>query len=315
MWTKPDIYKEGFVIGAVLVVAGLALQLGIGPLAWSVFRAPVNIVSLAFLCILITVLYVLRHRTYVVRFLMSRHAAVPCLVFATLLTAIMGFTRQVPAPQPPADALGLSRMLSFWPFVLTYLWMTIIVGLVAVKSVSPRECRLFYREGLKGIAAFLCHLGLFVTLTSATLGSADMQRVKMVCTVGETERRVVNREGMLQQLNVGVELKKFILEIYDVDSTGGGMGLMMPRRFASEIVVHANDGKTYPAIVEVNRPAEVMGWKIYQYGYDTAAGTESRISILELVRDPWLPAVYVGIFMLMAGAVLMMFSKKRSDTP
>lgn len=315
MWGKPWKYREGFIFGVMLVAAGLVLQLTVGPLDWTVFRAPVNYVALALLCVFIAVLYVVGKSSCAVRFLISRHAAVPCLVFATLLTAVMGLTRQVPAPQPPADALGISRMLSFWPFVLTYLWMTLIVGLVSVKYIVPARENHFRRERLKALAPFLCHMGLFVILTSATLGSADMQRVKMICTVGEPERRVVNAEGMLQQLNVAIELKRFVLETYDTDSTESGMAMMMPRRFASEIVVHSNDGKTWPAVVEVNRPADVMGWKIYQYGYDTAAGAESRISILELVRDPWLPAVYAGIFMLLAGAVLMMFRKKRSYTP
>jgi hypothetical protein len=49
----------------------------------------------------------------------------------------------------------------------------------------------------------------------------------------------------------------------------------------------------------------VDGWKIYQFGYDTQQGANSRISILELVSDPWLPFVYTGIYMMLAGAVCM----------
>jgi ABC-type transport system involved in cytochrome c biogenesis permease subunit len=58
--------------------------------------------------------------------------------------------------------------------------------------------------------------------------------------------------------------------------------------------------------VEVNRPVEVEGWKIYQYGYDTQKGVTSRISVLELVSDPWLPLVYAGIFMMMTGVMLLL---------
>ena len=54
-----------------------------------------------------------------------------------------------------------------------------------------------------------------------------------------------------------------------------------------------------------NKPVTVDGWKIYQYGYDTQMGAMSQTSILELVRDPWLPAVYTGIYMMLAGAVCM----------
>ena len=55
----------------------------------------------------------------------------------------------------------------------------------------------------------------------------------------------------------------------------------------------------------MNKPYEVDGWKIYQYGYDTHMGTKSQISILELVSDPWLPLVYAGIYMMLTGAVCM----------
>jgi respiratory nitrite reductase specific cytochrome c biogenesis protein NrfM len=55
----------------------------------------------------------------------------------------------------------------------------------------------------------------------------------------------------------------------------------------------------------VNKPFEVEGWKIYQYGYDTQMGAQSQISILELVSDPWLPLAYAGIYMLLAGVVLL----------
>jgi hypothetical protein len=58
-------------------------------------------------------------------------------------------------------------------------------------------------------------------------------------------------------------------------------------------------------IIEVNSPITFEGWDIYQMGYDEAMGKWSRRSLLELVRDPWRPAVYTGIFMLLAGAVCM----------
>ena len=45
-------------------------------------------------------------------------------------------------------------------------------------------------------------------------------------------------------------------------------------------------------------------------------GHEGIVSILELVRDPWLPAVYTGIYMLIAGALFLLFitPRKKNDT-
>jgi len=54
----------------------------------------------------------------------------------------------------------------------------------------------------------------------------------------------------------------------------------------------------------------IKGWKIYQVSYDQSKGKWSSLSILEAVNDPWLPAVYTGFFMMMAGAVLLFWLGK-----
>ncbi|MEI6638107.1 MAG: cytochrome c biogenesis protein, partial [Chlorobium sp.] len=58
----------------------------------------------------------------------------------------------------------------------------------------------------------------------------------------------------------------------------------------------------------VNHPINVMGWKLYQMGYDDEAGRWSKYSLIEVIRDPWLPAVYLGFFMIMAGNVLFFWN-------
>ena len=155
------------------------------------------------------------------------------------------------------------------------------------------------------IPFILNHLGLFIALTTATLGNADMQRVKMITAVGEPEWRALTQQGSVKEMPIAIELKKFIMETYDDGS---------PKRFASEIQILTKTGKNIETIVDVNKPYEVDGWKIYQYGYDTNMGAKSTISILELVSDPWLPLVYTGIYMMLGGAVcLFVLGGKRSS--
>ena len=85
-----------------------------------------------------------------------------------------------------------------------------------------------------------------------------------------------------------------------------------PERYASRIHVYTRSQKNIVATVEVNKPVSVDGWRIYQLSYDESMGRWSETSTFELVKDPWLPAVYVGIFLLLAGAVLtFIFSQKR----
>ncbi len=284
MWTKPWTFKEGFLIGGGLIFAGLALELSVGPVVWDAFAWPANGIVLAGFLALIALIFILRKKLYAFQFVSTYQAAIPALVYAVVLTIIMGLTRQL------KDGTWLNNMLSFWPFVLIYVYMAVILGVIILR-------RLMHLSSWKRDVPFLLnHLGLFIALITATLGNADMQRVKMITAVGEPEWRAMTQEGAVKEMPIAIELKKFIMETYDNGS---------PKRFASEIQILTKTGKNIETTVDVNKPYEVDGWKIYQYGYDTQMGAESQISILELVSDPWLPLVYTGIYMMLAGAVCM----------
>ena len=87
--------------------------------------------------------------------------------------------------------------------------------------------------------------------------------------------------------------------------------LMMPgspKAFLSEVTVHNESGEQTKATLEVNHPITFMGWKLYQMGYDTNAGRWSQYSLIEVIHDPWLPAVYLGFFMIMAGNLLFFWN-------
>lgn len=77
-----------------------------------------------------------------------------------------------------------------------------------------------------------------------------------------------------------------------------------PKAFRSEVTLSDGAGATAEAMLEVNKPVDFNGWKLYQMGYDEEAGRWSRLSLIEAIRDPWLPAVYLGFFLMMAGNVL-----------
>ena len=79
-----------------------------------------------------------------------------------------------------------------------------------------------------------------------------------------------------------------------------------PKRYTSDISIYTRDGQKLKGTVEVNKPMKADGWKVYQYSYDRSRGKWSETSIFELVKDPWLPAVYCGIFLMLAGALCLM---------
>ncbi len=423
MWNKPWTYKEGAAIAAGIAVTGLLLQLTIGPLEWRTFLWPANIVALLLLVFILVFLHLLRKKIYVVRFLATPQMAVPALVAVTAVTVLMGLTRQVSSTSDPIDALGLSKMLQFWPFVLEYVLMTVVIGMTALKQISAFTAR--------RIPSLMCHIGLFVFLTCSVLGGADMQRLKMYCEPGQPEWRGLDELQNVVELPLAVQLNKFDIKEYPpklmlVDDSGRALpvgkpatmvatedakGQLMdwdveilqymeealpvaldnmaeslqsemsqmirmdslgtllsrdgyresdtpgaatvvrvratrgnevkegwastgsyrfsgptvqltpeirlamssrePESFSSDVDIYTQDGAAQKAVITVNNPVTVAGWKIYQYSYNEQMGKWSNYSVLELVRDPWLPAVYTGIFLILAGAIGIFITANR----
>lgn len=397
--------KEGFAIGLGLLVTGLVLQISMGPVEWGLLSWPANIIILAVFVVGAVLLYALRSKAYALRFLATMHCAVPALVLTSALTIVMGLTRQVPDGQPAADWLGITRMLSFWPFVLLYVYVAVILSQVTLMQLLHFKWR--------KLPSVVSHLGLLITLLTATLGSADMQRLTMTVNKETPEWRAVDSStGAMKELNVAIQLKDFTIDEYppklmfydevsgvllpegnpdvlliDDEFNGGNLqgwqvvvnqvideaqpimtadstyyeewhqsgavtalhvtaslpdgsrsvsgwitsGSYMfpyqllnvtqhqyiimaerePQRYLSRVEIVTESGKHEEADILVNQPYSIGGWKIYQLNYDTTRGKWSEISVLELVRDPWLPYVYTGIYMMIAGAVMLLFTAQR----
>ncbi|MFC2129141.1 cytochrome c biogenesis protein ResB, partial [Bacteroidota bacterium] len=80
------------------------------------------------------------------------------------------------------------------------------------------------------------------------------------------------------------------------------------KKFSSDITVIETGKEPYNETIEVNKPFKIGTWKIYQLSYDENKGKWSKYSVFELVRDPWLIAIYIGIFMVLGGAVYLFWT-------
>ena len=277
--------KVGFLLGGGLICAGLLLQVILGPVNWDWLAWPVNLAVLFLLLAAVGAVYALRGKVYAFEWMMHAGAAVPCLVYAASLTMLMGLLPQVREGGMP----WLSQMLSFWPFVLIWTWMMFVSALAALNHLL----RLKWKE----IPFILNHLGVVVAIVAATLGNADIQSLELTAFTGKPEWRALDEMGRVHEPGMAIELHEFTMEVYPNQ---------MPKRFASDISVYTEDGKTVRGTVEVNKPLKVNGWKIYQYSYDVKKGPESEYSVFQLVKDPWIAWVYLGIFMMLAGALCLM---------
>ncbi|MGN0202173.1 MAG: cytochrome c biogenesis protein ResB [Candidatus Cryptobacteroides sp.] len=358
MWKRPWNIREGIAVCAGILVLGGLVGLLCGPMDWNLLRFPVNLIVLAlYLCVLMC-LFLLRKRFHWIEWMMHGGAAVPAIACCAILTFIMGLT-------------GLD-LLSFWPFILSYFWMTSIVGLATLNRLS--------RFKAKDIPFILNHLGLFIALVAGTLGSPDIRREEITVSEGGTAGQEVSvtlhsfrmelyppvlalendpsgrlqvENGMLEgrlgdwEIEVlrhipyagpgGDESPEYIARLHPgaccamevkasgkagsysgwvscgsflfppatLDLGGEDAVTMLPRepkKFVSEVTVSAGR-KTADGTIEVNKPMRLNGWTIYQQGYDAVLGEWSSTSTLRAVKNPWLPLVLTGIFLLMGGAV------------
>ena len=283
MKSKPWGITVGGLVCCGFVVVGLLLQMLVGPVRWSWMGRPVNFIVLTLLLASIILMHLFRSRVRLFRWMATLQAGIPALVACVMMTMLLGVTRQVPAGHVPTDPIGITDMLSFWPFVLVYVWLTLLLGMVCMTRLHHPTWR--------SIPFLLNHLGLFLALVAGTLGNADMRRLHMIAQEGTTEWRAIDAQHRLYELPITIELHDFSIEEQPTLS------------FLSDVTVYTKNGISVRDTIRVNKPLTVGGWKIYQYSYDEAKGGMSDISILELVRDPWLPYVYLGIFMMLAGAV------------
>ena len=284
-------FLAGFLLGGGILAAGILLQACAGPFPWARLAFPVNAVLLALFLLLLVLLLAFRSRLRFVAWMLRLEAAVPALCYCLGLTLVLGLVRQ---REEGGGIPWLSRMLDFWPFVLSYIWLMTLLGLVTLKQV------LFF--SWRSIPLLLNHLGLFLALACGALGSPDRQDLFMTVTEGTLATTAEDADGAVHTPGISVELHDFIMELFPLQP---GARMQMPKRFASEITLFDREGKVCDAVIEVNKPLKAAGWTIYQYDYDAQAGPESRISVLELVRDPWQPFVLAGILMMLCGALCL----------
>ena len=84
------------------------------------------------------------------------------------------------------------------------------------------------------------------------------------------------------------------------------MTIPQASHYSSDVILYTQAGDVEEARIEVNHPVSAEGWKLYQYSYDDRFGRWSPSTVIEAIRDPWLPVVYTGIFMVLFGSVYLM---------
>lgn len=241
----------------------------------SIFMFPVNLIAGAFLITGIWTLHRYYSHTHLVRWLNSMPAT---LFICGLIISILII-----------EGIWALELFRSWIFIFSELLLLVILGLITLRKVRSYSTRNFL--------FLLNHGGLWLALFAALFGAPDREEYKMIVPLQQAEYNAIDRSGRLQPLPFTVSLKKFEIEYYEQPANAG-----TPKRFCSTLLF-TSEGEQTELQSLVNHPAHFKGYSLYQDGYDTARGAYSRYTILLVVRDPWLKAVYMGIFMLLAGAL------------
>lgn len=288
----------------VIVGVGFLLQLALGSFDLRVLAAPVDMFVGGAMVLLCAAAAMFSDSRFV-RWFTGVPMAV-CLIAALgILALIMGLTPQGADPMGGAAMvsarLGFNAMTASWPFVLVYFALLMSLGGLIARRLA--------RFKWKDWGFYLNHAGLWLALFAAGLGHADIERYIVKVDEGATVTVGTDTAtGHPHMLPVSVTLHDFTMEMYPTARPGARPE---PKRFASDIEITSPDGKRARGFTEVNHPFKAAGLLAYQYGYDREAGPDSAYSVIELVRDPWLAAVYAGFAMIATGALAMIWKGRR----
>lgn len=395
MWTHPWRYRESFLIAFLLMVTGLLIELFTPSQGISVPGFPANMFAAMTFIATLAFLHLFYRKSNFVKWLSGVPAAISSITLFSFAALLLGLIPQEGGSESLLSAAGFTHIKNSWVIAVAQIYLLTSLGLVALKRSAPLN--------RKNAGFLLNHAGLWIVIAGASLGTGDLQRLKMDLHKGETIWYAYDNQGRNYELPFAVRLDSFHIEQYppeagifdgntgrlseeisgalphiyedemftlldynitveeflpsawpagdgftESDETGSppaakvtvtyqngreshtgwlscgsflvnpsyiildnGMVLAMteprPERYRSDVRIYTKEKETRDEVIEVNAAPGVMGWRLYQFSYDTSRGRWSELSVLEIVRDPWLPVVYTGIFMLLAGALYILW--------
>jgi hypothetical protein len=159
-------------------------------------------------------------------------------------------------------------------------------------------------QGTKGMVANW-HVEVLKFLPDAIMDSSQQYIEKKIVGAGPAAFVKAWKNSEKDTLKGWISCGSFMMnfKLLNLDSTYSlAMATPEVKRYNSQVEYSTLNGEKGKIELEVNKPVKVGNWKIYQSGYDQSMGKYSQTSIVEMVNDPWLPIVYLGIFMMLAGA-------------
>lgn len=210
IWTKVWGYKVSILFSVGLIFVGFVLQISVGGIPGRMFSYPHNIIVGICYLFAIIVIYLMAGKGKLVKWLASSQTAIVLMLALGLLVMLMGVTPQRDAFDKSANSLigklGLDMLVQTWYFAFIFIMLLTSLGLATIQRTIPFK--------KKNMGFILNHLGLWLTLFAGVFGSGDVARLTMNVAEGEVEWRAKDRQGVLYEMPVAIDLHDFTMEEY-----------------------------------------------------------------------------------------------------
>ena len=234
----------------------------------SFFAFPLNLILALLWSALVFMTFRHASTSKVVRFILSPLSTVISISLFILACLIIGLT-------------GNRDWILSIPFITIYLYFMTVLYFVVLRG--------WIRDGKVRWRFLLNHLGLLIALASAFWGTPDSETMKIQAFKDIPVREAYRMDGSRAWLPYEIELKDMNAEFYE-DGT--------PSSFTALLRIGEDT-----EVLKVNHPySRSLAEDIYLSGYDTE---QEKYCIVQIVKEPWKYPALAGIFMMLAGAMLL----------
>jgi len=207
IWQNNWSYKEGFIIVLGLFLAGLGIEWinGLSPLPKLIY--PRNLIVGICYCLILIVCFLLFKKSKAIRFLKSIPAAITAISFLGLNALIMGLFMQNPHADDWQARIAFSNVTSSWYYLFSSLYLLSALGMLVIDKIAHFK--------IKDLGILISHIGLWLVIFAASMGSFDVTRLEMSLSEGEISYIATDRStGVEYAMPFAFRLTDFILEEY-----------------------------------------------------------------------------------------------------
>lgn len=262
--------KKTYLQWAVYFVVALVLQLLFHDFPCDFFAFPVNAACILLGCVGLWILHREKPGSWLSKLLSAPESTY--VVIGVFLASCL------------ALGFGVDSVTGSWWFVMTLLALLAVLLYTIYRGARRHRVRVRF---------LLIHAGLFLALLGGFAGSADTEEWRVLVRSDVPASAAYDAGGSRKMLRKSFRMENFTAEYYPDG---------IPRDFEALLDV---DGEK--VTVKVNHPYSLsFSDEVYLVDYEhVPQGQQVGYCVLQIVHQPWKYLQWAGIWMLIAGSVLL----------